>query len=112
PAEPGLAGESAFRFRHILIRDAAYRGLPKRLRVALHQLYARWLERVVGDRVTEYAEILGFHLEQAYLYGAELGPVDADAHRLGAVRPVHRSRRRGARGDRRGRAGGGRLRAT
>ena len=84
PAEPGLAGESAFRFRHILIRDAAYRGLPKRIRVALHQVYARWLERVVGDRVAEYAEILGFHLEQAYLHEAELGPVDDDAHRLGA----------------------------
>jgi class 3 adenylate cyclase len=83
-AEPGVAGEAAFRFRHILIRDAAYRGLPKRLRVALHQVYARWLERVVGDRVPEYAEILGFHLEQAYRYQAELGPVDDDARRLGA----------------------------
>jgi class 3 adenylate cyclase/tetratricopeptide (TPR) repeat protein len=84
PAEPAVAGEAAFRFRHILIRDAAYRGLPKRLRVVLHQVYARWLERVVGDRVAEYAEILGFHLEQAYLHQTELGPVDDDARRLGA----------------------------
>jgi class 3 adenylate cyclase len=83
-AEPGVAGERAFRFRHILIRDAAYRSLPKRLRVALHQVYARWLERVVGDRVAEYAEILGFHLEQAYRHRAELGPVDDDARRIGA----------------------------
>jgi class 3 adenylate cyclase/tetratricopeptide (TPR) repeat protein len=83
-AEPGVAGESAFRFRHILIRDAAYRSLPKRLRVVLHQIYARWLERVVGDRVAEYAEILGFHLEQAYFYRAELGPVDDDARKIGA----------------------------
>ena len=83
-AEPGLAGEAAFRFRHILIRDAAYRGLPKRLRVDLHRAYARWLERVVGGRVAEYAEILGFHFEQAYRNRAELGPVDDDARMVGA----------------------------
>ena len=82
--EPVVSGEAASRFRHILIRDAAYRGLPKRLRAGLHQVYARWLERVVGDRVAEYAEILGFHLEQAYRHQAELGPVDDDARRVGA----------------------------
>ncbi len=83
-AEPGVAGETAFRFRHILIRDAAYRGLPKRLRVDLHQTYARWLERVVGNRVAEYAEILGFHLEQAYRSRAELGPIGDEARKVGA----------------------------
>ena len=83
-AEPGVAGETAFRFRHILIRDAAYRGLPKRLRVDLHQTYAGWLERVVGNRVAEYAEILGFHLEQAYRSRAELGPIGDEGRKVGA----------------------------
>jgi class 3 adenylate cyclase/predicted ATPase len=81
--ESGVAGDAAFRFRHILIRDAAYRGLAKRLRATLHERYARWLELVVGDRVAEYGEILGFHLEQAYRYRAELGPVDSGARGLG-----------------------------
>jgi len=81
---PQIAGQVALRFRHILIRDAAYRGLPKRLRASLHEAYARWLERVAGERAGEYAEILGFHLEQAYRHRAELGPVDASGRTLGA----------------------------
>ena len=83
PAPPQIAGQVAFRFRHILIRDAAYRGLPKRLRAHLHEAYARWLERVAGERAGEYAEILGFHLEQAYRHRAELGPVDASGRAIG-----------------------------
>ena len=83
-AETQIAGQAAYRFRHILIRDAAYRGLPKRLRAELHEAYARWLERVAGERVGEYAEILGFHLEEAFNHRAELGPVDAAGQALGA----------------------------
>jgi tetratricopeptide (TPR) repeat protein len=84
PEEADVAGGLAFRFRHLLIRDAAYRGLPKRLRAMLHRRYARWLERVVGGRATEYGELLGYHLEQAYRYRAELGPIDAETRELGA----------------------------
>ena len=77
--------QDAYRFRHILIRDAAYRALPKRSRAELHEAYARWLERKAGERVVEYEEILGYHFEQAYLYRAELGRED-DAARELAVR--------------------------
>ena len=38
--EPG----DAFRFRHLLIRDAAYAALPKELRADLHARFAEWLE--------------------------------------------------------------------
>ncbi len=82
-AEPAVPGETAFRFRHALIRDAAYRGLPERLRAELHQIYARWLGNAVGERASEYAEILGFHLEQAYRHRAALGPVDDVGRELG-----------------------------
>jgi class 3 adenylate cyclase/tetratricopeptide (TPR) repeat protein len=82
--ESGVAGDPAFRFRHLLIRDAAYRAVPKRLRATLHKRYAGWLERVAGGRVAEYAELLGYHLEQAYRYRAELGPVDEGTRELGA----------------------------
>src|SRR5205823_2277527 len=76
PAPASFADEVAYRFRHILIRDAAYRGLPKKARAELHEEYARWLEAKAGDRVTEYEEILGYHFEQAYRYRVELGLVD------------------------------------
>ena len=83
PAEATFAGEAAFRFKHILVRDAAYQATAKKLRAALHAQYADWLEEVAGDRVTEYEEILGYHLEQSYRYRRELRPGDETAHTLG-----------------------------
>ena len=63
-----------YRFDHILIRDAAYSGLLKRRRAGLHEQFADWGERVNTERQrgVEYDEILGFHLEQAHAYLAEL----------------------------------------
>ena len=76
PDEAGFSREPTFRFRHILIRDAAYGGLPKETRAALHETFAAWLERMAGGRVTEYEEILGYHLEEAHRYRMELGMAD------------------------------------
>ena len=73
PDRAEFAGEDAFRFRHLLIRDAAYRAMPKEQRADLHQRFAEWLEGAAGERLAEYEEILGYHLEQAYRYRAELG---------------------------------------
>jgi class 3 adenylate cyclase/tetratricopeptide (TPR) repeat protein len=84
PDDPEFAGEEAFRFRHLLIRDAAYNAMPKELRAELHERFAGWLDRIASDRILEYEEILGFHLEQAYRYRKELAPLDDDARMLGA----------------------------
>jgi DNA-binding SARP family transcriptional activator/class 3 adenylate cyclase/tetratricopeptide (TPR) repeat protein len=82
PYGSDLAGEDAFRFRHILIRDAAYAALRKQVRADLHERVADWLEQVTGARLVDYEEIIGYHLEQAYRYHAELGPVDEHAYTL------------------------------
>jgi class 3 adenylate cyclase/tetratricopeptide (TPR) repeat protein len=74
PDRSSFVGDEAFRFRHVLIRDAAYQAMPKQLRAELHERFADWLGRVAGDRIQEYEEILGYHLEQAYRYQQELGP--------------------------------------
>jgi class 3 adenylate cyclase/tetratricopeptide (TPR) repeat protein len=101
-ARAEFVDEAAYRFKHILVRDAAYNGTAKKLRAELHERFAGWLERKAGERVTEYEEILGYHLEQAYRYRAELGPVGEDA-RLLAGRAAERlgsaGRRALARGD-------------
>jgi tetratricopeptide (TPR) repeat protein len=77
--EPGsMVGEDAFRFSHILVRDAAYRGLPKETRARLHFDLAGVIDRRSGERIAELDEIIGYHFEQAYLYRAELGVVGAD----------------------------------
>jgi tetratricopeptide (TPR) repeat protein len=75
--------EAAFRFRHLLVRDAAYGAIPKRRRAALHRLFAEWLSARAGTRTTEFQEILGYHLEQAYRYLCELGPPDPETVAIG-----------------------------
>ena len=77
-----LPGEEAFRFRHILIRDAAYGSIPKERRADLHEGFAAWIGRVGGERAEEQDEIVGYHLEQAFRYRQELGPLDDHARRL------------------------------
>jgi tetratricopeptide (TPR) repeat protein len=102
PAEASFVGEAAFRFRHILVREAAYAATAKKLRAALHERFAGWLERVAGERVNEHEEILGYHLEQSFRYRAELGPVDDEGRVLGvraADRLASAGRRALARGD-------------
>jgi len=88
PDRPVLAGEEAFRFRHLLIRDAAYEALAKADRAELHERFARWLTGHGGGLV-ELDEITGYHLEQACRYRAELGPVDEAARRLAAEAAAH-----------------------
>jgi tetratricopeptide (TPR) repeat protein len=78
-----FAGNDAYRFRHILIRDAAYDSVPKATRAELHERLADWLEEHGAD-LLERDEILGHHLEQAYRYRAELGPVDGAGRALAA----------------------------
>jgi len=78
PDRPQVAGEDGFRFRHLLIRDAAYDALPKLVRAELHARFAAWLEEH-GAELVELDEILGYHLERACRYRSELGlPHDDD----------------------------------
>ena len=65
-----------FRFRHQLTRDAAYGGLAKQERARLHEEYATWLERTLGDRLEASREVIGHHLEQAALYRKEVAGDD------------------------------------
>ena len=81
--ESTLAGQDTYRFGHQLIKDAAYHGLLKRTRADLHERFVDWLELVVPDRMMEYDEIRGHHLEQAYIVLVQLGPVDEHGRELG-----------------------------
>ena len=83
PHRARLAGEDGFRFHHLLIRDAAYESLTKASRAELHQRLAAWLEQR-GKDLVELDELLGYHLQQAARYTAELGQPDpALAERAG-----------------------------
>jgi class 3 adenylate cyclase/tetratricopeptide (TPR) repeat protein len=83
PEAPGL--DTRFRFDHALIRDGAYQGMLKRTRATLHERFVIWADRVNSerDRGTEFEEILGYHLEQAYRNLEQLGPLDDRGRGLG-----------------------------
>ena len=89
PDRADFSGDEAYRFRHLLIRDAAYGALPKERRAELHARFAGWLERVAGGHIAEYDEILGYHYERAHRYRTELGPADDEARRLAALGARH-----------------------
>jgi class 3 adenylate cyclase/tetratricopeptide (TPR) repeat protein len=88
PDPTQIAGDDAFRFRHVLIRDAAYDALPKAIRAELHESLAGWLEERGRDLV-ELDEILGYHLEQAHRYRGELGPLTDETSAVGARAATH-----------------------
>ena len=75
PDRGDLGEEDPYRFRHLLVRDAVYDAMPKELRADLHEAFADWLEREARS-AGELDEFVGYHLEQAYRYREELGPVD------------------------------------
>jgi tetratricopeptide (TPR) repeat protein len=83
PDKAQLAGEDAFRFRHVLIRDAAYESLPKGARADLHEQFADWLAEH-GAELVELDELLGYHLERAYRYRRELGQTGSGTDDLAA----------------------------
>jgi class 3 adenylate cyclase/tetratricopeptide (TPR) repeat protein len=89
PDRAEFAGEDAFRFRHLLIRDAAYHAMPKEQRADLHERFATWLEGVAGDRLPEYEEILAYHLEQAYRFRTDLGLSDDRTSEIAAAAARH-----------------------
>ena len=82
---PTVAEEGFYRFGHSVIKDAAYRSLLKRDRADLHERFVSWAEPINRERgrELEFEEILGYHLEQAYRYRSELGPIDDAGRDLG-----------------------------
>ncbi len=82
PDRPAYAGEEAFRFTHVLIRDAAYAGVPAPRRAELHASVADWLaRRDAADSVVAH------QLEQACRLGDGSDPalVERAVERLSAA---------------------------
>ena len=74
-------------FRHLLIRDATYDAIPKETRAKLHERLADWLDDKTGA-IDERDEMVGYHLERAYRYRAELGPSVAENKRSRSALPA------------------------
>ena len=104
PDTAGPFGADGYRFEHQLIREAAYNRLLKRTRATLHERFADWADELNRERgrEAEFQEILGYHLEQAYGYLSDLGPLDDHGRELGrraAARLAAAGQRAFSRGD-------------
>ena len=64
-----IRGETAYKFKHVLIREVAYSGLSKSARAEHHARFAEWLKERAGE---ELLEIRAFHLDRATALLAEL----------------------------------------
>ena len=94
--------DGVHRFDHIMVRDTAYDAILKRTRADLHTRFVAWADVANRDRHVEFEEILGYHLEQAWRYLSELGPLDDDGRAIGedgSRRLASAGRRAFARGD-------------
>jgi class 3 adenylate cyclase/tetratricopeptide (TPR) repeat protein len=79
-----MAGEREFIFKHVLTRDVAYESLPRRERADAHAEVAAWIERTVGGRTSEFAELLAYHYEEAFQGARDSGGPEAEPLRLSA----------------------------
>ncbi len=64
-----ISGETAYRFKHALIREVAYTGLAKLARAQFHARFAEWLAERTGE---ELVEIRAYHLDQSVEFLTEL----------------------------------------
>jgi len=94
PEHTSYVGEDGFRFRHVLIRDAAYAQVPKATRAELHERFAGWLEARGGT-----PELVGYHLEQAYLHAAAIGDANPELARRAGLLLAHAGERALGRND-------------
>ena len=76
PGRSDFLGTEAFEFRHLLIRDAAYESLSKQSQGGSSRAVRRLARAHRRRSLPEYAEIVGWHLEQAHRNLSELGPLD------------------------------------
>ncbi|HET6212711.1 MAG TPA: AAA family ATPase, partial [Micromonosporaceae bacterium] len=88
-----MAGQSEFRFRHVLVRDVCYQRLPRTERVARHERTAGWLDAVSRTRDTDLAEVLAHHRWAAHEIARTLG-VDAGRYAPAARDALERAAQR------------------
>ena len=69
--------ERTFAFRHVLIRDVAYRVLPRTERASLHAATARWFETQAVDREDALADLVAEHYREAAVLARSSATADA-----------------------------------
>ncbi len=66
-----IADEPQYSFRHLLVRDVAYGGIPRAERAERHRLAAEWIGGL--GRPEDHSEMVAYHYLQALELGAAAG---------------------------------------
>lgn len=72
-----------YRFHHHLLRETVYNGMTKRARANMHLGFVGWADRVQPERALALEEVMAYHLEQAYGFLRELGPLNDKSRAVG-----------------------------
>ena len=56
-----VAGEGEYSFWHVLVREVAYRQIPRAERAHKHRLAAEWIASLSSDRLADRADLLAHH---------------------------------------------------
>jgi DNA-binding SARP family transcriptional activator len=81
---PDELGDEVWGFRHALVRDEAYASIPKRRRARLHERIAELVAERAEVRGVDADELIGHHLEAAFLATREIDPQAPELVRLAA----------------------------
>jgi predicted ATPase/class 3 adenylate cyclase len=73
-----IAGDTAYVFRHSLVRDVAYGQIPRGRRADLHRLAAGWIEALATDRPEDLADMVAHHYLSALDLSRKAGREDPD----------------------------------
>jgi class 3 adenylate cyclase/tetratricopeptide (TPR) repeat protein len=68
-----VAGETAYVFRHVLVRDVTYGQIPRPQRAEKHRLTAEWIESLAGDRFEDVADLVAHHYGSALEFARASG---------------------------------------
>lgn len=82
PSDYSPMQEDAFRFKHHLISETAYKSIPGETLSGLHANFAGWLEESFADRVEEVEEVIAYHLEAACRCHPLAATAGSDARKL------------------------------
>ena len=80
-----LPGQAEYSIRHALLHDVAYESLPRARRTRAHAAMGAWLERLAGDRLDEFIDLLAHHYWSALSPGMPELPGEAGMDR-GSIR--------------------------
>ena len=69
-------GEASYVFAYTLLREVAYRQIPRGARASKHRAAAEWAERKAGERAGEFAEFLAHHYALAWRLLRAAGAAD------------------------------------